>query len=147
MTQGGSWLGVLTLLVAVLVAYIAFQQWLVSRAKLKLDLFERRLKIYEATQQYILQSIAAGPPEQSDFLSDIARASFLFGSDIEHYMGEVLDARAKLRAIVQHAAGNGGVVRSEDVDLNFQLNTWLGEEWGDKCRKRFAPYLDFSSWR
>jgi hypothetical protein len=43
----------LTPVVALLAMYIAYRQWRTAQNKLKLDLFERRVAIYEAAQSYV----------------------------------------------------------------------------------------------
>lgn len=52
--------GLLTPVVALLGLYIALRQWFTARSKLKLDLFDRRLVIYEAVRSYIAAVMASG---------------------------------------------------------------------------------------
>jgi hypothetical protein len=42
-----------TLIVGCAVAFIAWQQWQVANSKLRLDLFDRRYKVYDATRKFV----------------------------------------------------------------------------------------------
>ena len=42
-----------TLIVGLSVAFIAWQQWQLARNKLRLDLFDRRYKVFEATRRFL----------------------------------------------------------------------------------------------
>jgi hypothetical protein len=48
-----SFLPAATFFLGVAVTIVAWLQWLVARNKLCLDLFDRRYKIYEATQKFV----------------------------------------------------------------------------------------------
>ncbi|HEV2293707.1 MAG TPA: hypothetical protein VGR35_07615 [Tepidisphaeraceae bacterium] len=50
----------LTPLIACLAVWIAFQQFRVARNKLRLDLYEKRFKVYSAVKEFILSGAAAG---------------------------------------------------------------------------------------
>jgi hypothetical protein len=54
----------------------------VARAKLNLDLFERRLRIYRATDKYLLESLSGGPQGFLDSIEGLDAASFIFGSEV-----------------------------------------------------------------
>lgn len=67
-------------------AAIAGAQWWNGREKNRLDLFDRRLAIFEATQTYYSALVAwKGEPDQQaarqNFLASISRAKFLFKDD------------------------------------------------------------------
>jgi hypothetical protein len=44
---------IVTLLVSCALAFIAWQQWQVARNKLRLDLFDRRYRVYDATRKFL----------------------------------------------------------------------------------------------
>ena len=126
---------------------VAAEQKRVATAKLNLDLFDRRLKIFEATEQFLMNSFPGAPQDKTDFINLFAEASFLFESEVEAYMKLALKNRVDLVTIGLRAAGNQGMVRPEDIARDTELVQWFSDEHGGGCRLVFAPYLDFSEWR
>jgi len=116
---------------------VAAEQKRVATAKLNLDLFDRRLKIFQATEQFLMNSFPGAPQDKTDFINMFAEASFLFA----------LKNRVDLVTIGLRAAANQGMVRPEDVARDTELVQWFSDEHGGGCRQVFAPYLDFSEWR
>ena len=84
--------GLLTPLIAIVATYIAWQQWQTNRKKLELDLYERRLRIYEEVQK-ILRVIArdrkASFRDLLDFQASVSEMDFLFGREIREYIDEI----------------------------------------------------------
>lgn len=146
--------GLPTTLVAIFVAWVAWRQYRVAseqkrvaRAKLNLDLFDRRLRIFRATEQFLMNSFPGAPKDKTDFTDLFAEASFLFESDVEAYMRLALKKRGELVTINLRATANNGMVRPEDIARDTELVQWFTGEHGGGCRLVFAPYLDFSEWR
>ena len=54
-----------TFIVAAIVAYIAWQQWMVSRDRLRLDLFDRRYRVYQAVRKFGALVLEKDPFNQS----------------------------------------------------------------------------------
>ena len=80
-----------TTIVAFAVAAIAIEQWRVAKAKLKLDLFDKRYAIFLDTWKIMSEVITKGPRSQNyglgnPFSNFIPQARFLFGKDIESYL-------------------------------------------------------------
>ncbi|WP_090738647.1 hypothetical protein [Paenibacillus sp. Mc5Re-14] len=48
-----NYIGIITTIIALTGAFIAYQQWQVNKHKLRLDLYERRLNIYRSTINFI----------------------------------------------------------------------------------------------
>lgn len=100
-TIGLSLAALLTPLIALLAAYIAWQQWKTNERKLKLDLYDRRFRIYEATRQLILSIIRNADVESEEiqkFQLTVAEARFLFGSDITGYLEEIQSRAIQFRS-------------------------------------------------
>ena len=135
------------LVIGVIAAWIALQQWRVARAKLNLDLFERRLHVYRATDKYLLESLSGGPQGLFDTIEGLDDASFLFGSEVIVYLREVLDMRNELHGIDIRARANNGIVQLHEIGRHQKLNQWLTEQRNGPCRVVFATYLDFGKWR
>lgn len=65
----------------------------IAREKLKLDLFERRLQIYQVTSDFISKALHHGDTSSEDemeFLSGVQGARWLFGEDIVEYINITL---------------------------------------------------------
>ena len=135
------------LVIGVIAAWIALQQWRVARAKLNLDLFERRLSIYRATDKYLLESLPGGPQGFFDAIEGLDDASFLFGSEVTAYLQEVLAMRNELRGIDTRAQANNGIVQPHEIGRHQHLIQWLIDQRTGPCRVVFAQYLDFGKWR
>lgn len=137
------------LVIGVIAAGIAYRQYLVARAKLNLDLFERRYAIFEATWGY-LSSAVQGPSSSafsSPFDNLIPQASFLFGKEMEDYLREASSKMRELRMIEMKAKARGDVIPPEDINRETELNNWFLEEARTGARKRFGKFLDFEKWR
>ena len=79
----------LTPLIAIITVYIAWQQWKTNKKKLFLDLYDRRLKIYEELRQIlsiILRDARASYDDLMKFRRAVSEADFLFGSEITSYI-------------------------------------------------------------
>ena len=82
----------LTLLIACGVAYVAYQQYLLGRAKFKLDLFEKRFAVFDATRKLLGAMASDGPGELEkvhEFRVAVTDAQFLFCSDVTDYLNEI----------------------------------------------------------
>lgn len=83
----------LTPTLAVGAVAIALQQANTARNKLRLDLFERREKVYLAAKDAIARIVQSGqvtPDIEHDFQRGIMGARWLFGTDIETYLDRTL---------------------------------------------------------
>lgn len=93
----GSWIttlsALLTPLIAILGVLIAGNQWITAKRKLKLDLYEKRLVVYEATRNAIGEIVTSGkttPEIEMRFLQGIAGSKWLFDKKMVTYLNEVL---------------------------------------------------------
>jgi hypothetical protein len=83
---------ILLALIALIGAWIALQQMLIARAKLNIDLFDRRFAVYIATRKYIVTMLQHTGGTQEDAVACWAVASsapFLFGGEITAFIEEV----------------------------------------------------------
>jgi hypothetical protein len=79
----------LTPVVAGLAVVIAWAQWRVVRRREVMELFERRVAIYEALRKVIGQVIPTGKvtdKDLHDFVVATDRTRFLFGDDVVKYV-------------------------------------------------------------
>src|SRR6187401_3112610 len=115
MPQVPTWIvvlqGLLTPVIATVVAYIAYQQYQINRRKLVLDLYDRRVKVYQSTIEFITSVCREGKPrlpDYGDLHQGTAEAVFLFGPEIPQYLkrlreqaGELFAAAAEYRDVTQ----------------------------------------------
>jgi len=79
----------LTPLIAIDAAYVAWQQLQTNRRKLKLDLFEKRYLIFEKIGEFIGSILTSGkvsPGREMQFLVDTKAVGLLFGDDISGFV-------------------------------------------------------------
>jgi hypothetical protein len=94
---------VLLALIALIGAWIALQQMLIARAKLNIDLFDRRFAVYIATRKYIVAMLQHKGGTQEDAVAWWAVASsapFLFDKEITNFIEEVNKRGVGMRARV-----------------------------------------------
>lgn len=85
--------GTLTPVIAALGLLIAFRQWRTARNKLKLDLYEKRLAVYEAAREAIGKIVTGGKTTnqiEMEFLVGIRGAKWLFDKKMVKYLNEKL---------------------------------------------------------
>jgi hypothetical protein len=137
------------LAVGVLAAYIAWQQHRTARAKLKLDLFEKRYAIFESTWAFLSKAVQAGAGDSplTGFDVLIPQASFLFGRNVEAYMREASAKHRDLWFIEDRARRNSCVTSEADIASQTALLTWFADQADTGVKDVFRPYLDFENWR
>lgn len=84
--------GILTLLIAAITTYIAWQQWKTNQKKFDLDRYDRRLKVYQETIKFIhivCRDAKVSLPDLFNFYAATAEADFLFSSDIREYLDDI----------------------------------------------------------
>jgi hypothetical protein len=102
----------LPLFLSAAVGVVALLQWRVARNKLRLDLFDRRYKVFEATRGFLSLIVQNAGFESADddeltkvenagalgrFKLATSDAEFLFGSDVVGWLAEVRRRAAHLR--------------------------------------------------
>lgn len=91
----------LTPTIAIVGTIIAYQQWRTNNLKLKLDLYDRRLKVYEEVRvllSRILQKADINYDELFKFFRNCSEADFLFGPEIPKYIEELYQRGVKLHS-------------------------------------------------
>lgn len=144
--------GLLTPVIACLAVYIAWQQHKTSRDKLKLDLFDRRYKVYRGLMD-LLGAVVSGRVSNEDlgnFYRETDQKRFLFGEGICVYLTEVRQKVVKLRQahrVLAKVAENHGDPIPQDTILEAsrieqELIPWL-ETQVEEAGQMFQGYLGF----
>jgi hypothetical protein len=139
-------LPVATFFLSVAVGIVAWLQWRVAHSKLRLDLFDRRYKVYEATQKFV-DSINNDPAHVGSYLNDFnagtSNAEFLFDADVLNYIKLVRTRAVHMRTALElYEAQPDGEQRTRNVEKYEADRAWLIEQ-ATAMTKTFAPYLGF----
>lgn len=140
------------LVIGLVAAWIAYNQFLVARAKLNLDLFERRYAIFMNVQAFASHVLVGQAPEWNGaewdaFRSDFHQTEFLFGKELADYCDKMHTAGYKLKHFYDLAMRNGGVMCQDHIEEDYKLRVWFTEQAGAEVRERFGPYLNFERWK
>jgi hypothetical protein len=141
--QWGQALGVIA--ISGLGAWIAFKQVKIATAKLNLDLYDRRFKVFEAVRNLITQVMREAHVRLEDIRSfnlGVADATFLFESDVENYLTALRKKTIALRTKVEQLRGmeEPNDRRNALVDQIAGLEMDLSVEY-EKMIEVFKPYL------
>lgn len=135
----------LTPTIAIFGASIAYRQWRTAQNKLKLDLFERRLFVYEAARDYLGSIYTSGktsPEAEFKFLSGTRGAKWLFDDTVVQYLDKVLWHKiCDLSCIQAELDGMpAGEERVRKIHAGAEIKKWMAEQMG-VLDEKFSPYL------
>jgi len=135
----------LTPVVALFALFIAYRQWKTAQNKLKLDLFERRLQVYEAARDFISSIMTSGRTSgerEFKYLSGTRGAVWLFDQAIVEYLDkEIWSKVCDLGALQAELEGEPvGETRTKNVQRQREVKEWLTEQLRVMERK-FEPFL------
>ena len=135
----------LTPTVAILGALIAFRQWKLAQNKLKLDLFDRRFKVYEAARKFLSSIVTNG--EITDealhkFMYGTREAEWVLSQAVADYIDKQLYPKAiDLQCLASELVGLGvGEERSTNVRNQAELKKWLVAQI-EVLNLKFSPFL------
>ena len=140
-------ISVQTAITAIMLVYIAYKQWRLAENKLKLDLFEKRYKVFEATRKFlsvILREATFQNTDLFEFYAGTADAAFLFKDDIISFLDSIRDHALKMRAYARQYSNlpvgdeRTQLIKGESAELNG-----LTEQLRNLATK-FQPYLGFT---
>jgi hypothetical protein len=165
-----NWQAILTLIVSVAVAFISWLQWRTAKNqwrtatkqaetakkqwetaekqaetaknRLRLDLFERRIAVYDA-----LMTMAAIAGGNGDVTLEQRRtcgiatkgAVFLFNKEIDNYCVRLL-AEATTLNLEKHLIDVGGEQNRQTIERHSERVLWFNTQF-DEMPKRFAEFL------
>lgn len=142
----------LTPAIAIVTTYIAWQQWKGNRLKLKLDRYDRRLRVYQEVVKMLRLVCGEAKPEWSEIMNfgaSTAEAVFLFGPEIPKYIDEIITRAAKLgSATVQYrdftqGPPPPGYDHNKIVKERTDQLTWFTEQVA-AAKEKFRRYMDVS---
>lgn len=129
--------GLLTPTIALAVAWIAFQQWRTSRAKLNLDLFEKRYEVYQNAYGALTFVVSKGgsldTPAFGRMFEAWRESQFLFGAEVPQHLDSLLLLIMELQA-----------TESELKDETPEHAALVAKKW-DRVRKLSAARSDLQN--
>jgi len=140
----------LTPIIAIIAVYIAYQQWKTNKLKVRYELYERRLAVFNAAMKLIAIVIQAGNPEQTqllDFRAETNESYFLFGRDIYEYLDEMHKKARQLRSIklkldrLEKSHAVDEKERSQLIDEDSKVFEWFTNQF-EVSRQKFSKYLE-----
>jgi chromosome segregation ATPase len=152
-------LQMLTLLVAMFVALVAYLQWRTNQQKFILDLFERRMAIYNelrAAVQSLSWTARASDENARKLLNALERARFIFGRDIRSYIKnlatdystlhilqkEIEENREEYKALRLQCADTTAIdARHKELILKGCAMSERIQSFLSQGSERFAPYV------
>jgi hypothetical protein len=141
--------GMMTPLIAIIGAYIAFQQWKTNHQKLQFDRYARRLQVYEHVRNIlgvVGRDAAVDFQEVLAFRRAVSEADFLYGPEIVEYIDEIYRHGVKLGTLKSERMGARD---NQRVDFDYEKNAnehdaelrWFLAQF-DEARERFGTYLN-----
>ncbi len=138
--------GFLTPLIAILAVYIAYQQYYINKQKLKLDLYEKRYRIFDETKKILLkinQEAKIDTIELRDFMFSTNDRIFLFEPEINQFIMDIKEKAIALNSSEANLRAQfSSDERAEQAAKNSMLTKWFSFEY-ENIEKRFLKYLDF----
>jgi hypothetical protein len=128
--------------VAIFGAWIAFSQWWLAQKRLKMDLFDRRWRVYAAYQKLFWILVKQRKAEQhqfDEFVEDAAGAEWLFDQAVANFL---FDFRSQAAFITLHTSkveapgAVGAEARTEYGKVNLEMINKV-----TVAAKLFGPYM------
>ena len=139
----------LTPMIAVIMVYIAYQQFRTNRNKLRLDLYDRRFSLYSAFADLcasVGSSMKPGSEELNRFLQARHATQFLFDSQTAAYMETARVKAVRLQYLDSQLSGHRlpvGDNRTKAAKEQSEIAIWFTDQF-DASRSHFARYLRFT---
>lgn len=142
----------LTPTVAGIAGWVAYQQARTARAKLKLDLFEKRIAVYDEVTACLGQILSTGTSSGANdqrFLVAMHKAKWLFGSDVLSYLqSEIWPRMCELGSVSASLSGmEHSLARHALIKAQADLKLWFSQQSKEGLDPLFLPYLSFEKWK
>ena len=136
----------LTPVIALGVAGITLNQYRVAKAKLKLDLFDRRYAVFRKVWETLSAITTKGASALEDglytpFNNILPDTEFLFGKDMYDYVAELASKWSQLKAL-EKAEGHP-TSRPPEREA---IENWFHAQASSGAKAKFSRYLDFEKW-
>ena len=145
-----------TLIISAIVAWIAIRQYqtnkrqqLVNEERFKLDLFDRRYKVFDATRDLFFNIMQSGAEFDKRDLPKFAiktiDATFLFDKTISRFIEKALSYAIQLERInIQCNNLPVGAELDKLVKAQMEITGWFSGKYYE-LQNLFSPYLKFKA--
>jgi hypothetical protein len=140
----------LTPAIGLFAAFIAWQQWKTNKQKLRLDKYERRMRVYEEVKKIlsiVLRDAGGTTDDLLRFRTSVSDADFLFGPEVPKYLDQIYERGLKLWGCNEQYRNRDE--RPPDYDhkklvseMHVELR-WLVNQF-EPAKVMFKKYLDLS---
>lgn len=148
MTNYTQWI---TLAVAATACFAAVMQWRVNRKRLSLDFYDRRYKVFDAVKTFlasVVQEAQVTADARKALFRDTSPAQFLFGEDVQEYIGVVHEKANKFTLVVGGHHPVNPPAGYDPAQVQLELNIWFGQQLLEGgLEEAFKPYLSFEKVR
>lgn len=133
----------LTPTIAIIALYIAWQQWRTNRARTKIELFEKRIELYQQIADF-MGSVLTTPTVEQDkeslFLTNTRTALFLFDSHVTSFVNDIFDKAGRLHCLQTMEK----TLKGDKLDANLkhqdEIKHWFKQELKN-LPQRFSKFL------
>ncbi len=142
----------LTPVIAIVAIYIAYQQLQTNRQKLTLEMYEKRLHIYEEVKKIlsiVLRDAKVSTDDLLKFRTSVSEADFLFEPEIIEYIDEIYKRGLKLNLWNEKYCGRSqekpeGYNHQKICDEKDKELSWLTEQF-EPAKEKFKKYLTLNN--
>jgi hypothetical protein len=134
----------LTPIVAILGAWIAWAQWKINQRRLQHELFDRRIKLYQVVAAYIANAISLGDVEKGEeyqFLRDTKHSIFIFDKEIADYTDGIYKKSIDLQFLSNRQRQLQGKALEEVSEKRQKVFKWFTDEL-NTLPKKFEKFLE-----
>ena len=141
--QSATIVSIASVTVAVIVAIVQYAQWRTANQKVVVDLYDRRLKIFQKVEDAIapvMRDAEANAEAFQTFSIAQAEARFLFGEDIKEYLQTLRESFAWLLSFTNTVIDQSEN-RAELVDAKYNHIKRIVDFY-NIAPTLFAPYIE-----
>jgi len=139
-----------TLIIGIIAASVAYRQYRTARAKLNLDLYDRRFELFDTTWGFLSSIVQGDLVRQKDhreILNNLLpSARFLFGEEIASYLDKIISLHIELFKLTNRQLEVLQLTDSEQGRI-LELEEYFRNEVKIGVKEKFGGYLDFSHWK
>jgi hypothetical protein len=137
--------GWITILIAAIALLIGYFQWVTVHQRVVIDLFEKRLRLFNSIELAIGQVVRdaeTSPETLQIFLQADADARFLFGLDVLKELRSLGSDLEFLHTYSKAVIDDPDLPNRDDVfKERWNILQRLGDDWLDRLSRTFAPYI------
>jgi len=137
--------GWITILIAAIALLIGYFQWVTAHQRVVIDLFEKRLRLFNSIELAIGQVVRdaeTSPETLQTFLQAEADACFLFGLDVLKELRSLGSDFEFLHIYSKAVIDDPDLPNRDDIfQERWNILQRLGDDWPERLSRTFAPYI------